>query len=210
MKRRFAQFLEDFWLGDQLCSLCFSFSSLLVIFCLWRDGSGNCEVESHWSLPFVLNALPSFIRFIQCVRRYIDSHLYTHLINVSSAEHPIVGLYCILTQWLIEWEVPGRHFLLSILYVVEISWLAASWSNLRSLLHSRILIICLWIGMGEHTKLRWIVLSHLRDVQDLLMDWSIMEPHAKHAFLRQNLIYMDAIPVSGCSPNNMHCADQKI
>jgi len=124
MKR---QLLQDFWLGDQLCSLFFSLSSLLVIFCLWRDGSGNCEVESHWSLPFVLNALPSFIRFIQCVRRYIDSRLYTHLIN--SGKCLVAIFYCIL-------------------YVVEISWLAASWSNLCSLLHSRILVLYLRIGMG--------------------------------------------------------------
>ena len=163
MKRRFTQLLEDFWLGNQFCSLVFSLSSLVIIFCLWRDGSGNCEVESHWSLPFVLNVFPSFIRFIQCVRRYIDSRLY----------------------------------LLPILYVVEISWFAASWSNLCCLLHSRILIISLQISMGEHTKLRWIVFYHLQDVQDLLMDWSIMDPHARHPLLRQNLIYTDAIPVSG-------------
>ncbi|KAF8331469.1 EXS family-domain-containing protein [Cantharellus anzutake] len=30
---------------------------------------------------------------------------------------------------------------------------------------------------------------------DLLMDWSLMRPHARHKFLRQNLIYTNSVPV---------------
>jgi len=73
----------DFWLGDQLCSLVFSMSSLVIVFCIWKDdsGSGGCKSEFHWSIPFVLDGLPSLIRFIQCIRRHHDSGLYIHLIN---------------------------------------------------------------------------------------------------------------------------------
>lgn len=38
-----------------------------------------------WGVPFVLASLPLLARAVQSVKRYYDSRLFTHLINVSFA-----------------------------------------------------------------------------------------------------------------------------
>lgn len=79
--------LADFWLGDQFCSLAFSLASLWTLGCSihndWRLGSSQkCGVTHHWRGPLLLSCLPSFIRFLQCMKRYTDSRLGVHMINV--------------------------------------------------------------------------------------------------------------------------------
>jgi hypothetical protein len=47
------------------------------------DVYGACPAGATW--PYILvSILPGFIRFIQCLKRYHDSRLDIHLINVSS------------------------------------------------------------------------------------------------------------------------------
>lgn len=77
----------DFWIGDQLCSLTFSLSTLWTFGCAYRndwqaDTFVVCGLSRQWGVPLALSALPSALRFIQCIKRYEDSGLYTHLINV--------------------------------------------------------------------------------------------------------------------------------
>ena len=36
-----------------------------------------------WGVPFLIGSLPLVARLVQSIRRYVDSGLYTHLINVS-------------------------------------------------------------------------------------------------------------------------------
>lgn len=48
----------------------------------WHECSNR---SSHWPVAFVLAALPSFIRLVQSVKRYADSGLVTHLINVRTS-----------------------------------------------------------------------------------------------------------------------------
>lgn len=46
-------------------------------------------------------------------------------------------------------------------------------------------------------------LFNLTSNQDFWMDWSVLRPHVKYPFLREELLYKDYIPVSIInSPNN--------
>jgi hypothetical protein len=47
----------------------------------------------NWPIQFALAALPLLVRLVQSVKRYSDSKLYTHLINVSLplSSTPLIG-----------------------------------------------------------------------------------------------------------------------
>ncbi|KLO19397.1 EXS-domain-containing protein, partial [Schizopora paradoxa] len=66
----------DFWLGDQFCSLIYTFSNLYFVGCAyqqkWNNAMVNCSTSKHWGLPFVLASLPLAVRAVQCVKRYSD------------------------------------------------------------------------------------------------------------------------------------------
>lgn len=86
----------DFWMGDQFCSLAFTLSSFWTLGCAynneWKsDTWALCGMSNHWLTPFVLSCLPSLARFVQCIKRYADSGLYTHLINVSGSRQWVVS-----------------------------------------------------------------------------------------------------------------------
>ena len=76
---------SDFWLGDQFCSLAFSLAHLYTIGCAfekkWDGVFDKCASSRHWA-TFALVSLPYFSRLVQSVRRYYDSRLPTHLVNV--------------------------------------------------------------------------------------------------------------------------------
>ncbi len=44
----------------------------------------KCTGGSQWIIQFVFSALPSLIRLIQCIKRYADSGVVHHLVNVGS------------------------------------------------------------------------------------------------------------------------------
>ena len=84
--------------SDQFCSLSFSLSGLYLVGCVYKDGfnlglercgPGPGAPTHAWMVPFALSALPLFIRLVQSVRRYMDSKLITHLINVSNPHFAI-------------------------------------------------------------------------------------------------------------------------
>jgi hypothetical protein len=76
----------DFWMGDQFCSLVFTLGHIYTVGCAyshkWHNVWGHCNTAMHWPVPFLLVALPSFVRLVQSIRRWHDSKLPTHLINV--------------------------------------------------------------------------------------------------------------------------------
>ncbi|KDN50194.1 hypothetical protein RSAG8_01530, partial [Rhizoctonia solani AG-8 WAC10335] len=76
---------KDFWMGDQFCSLVYTMGNLYFLVCAYADKwhriEQRCQLGPHWSIPLVLTALPSWIRLVQCIRRYIDSKNRIHLIN---------------------------------------------------------------------------------------------------------------------------------
>ncbi|CAE6408391.1 unnamed protein product [Rhizoctonia solani] len=85
----------DFWMGDQFCSLVYTMGNLYFLVCAYADHwhriEQRCQLGPHWSIPLVLTALPSLIRLIQCVRRYVDSKNHIHLINGGKYTASIVS-----------------------------------------------------------------------------------------------------------------------
>ena len=97
---------SDFWLGcalsamakrlivdilhhfrDQFCSLTFPLGNIYFIACSYTRGFGShpfqeCSKPTLWGVPFLLGILPFVARFGQSIRRWWDSGLTTHLINV--------------------------------------------------------------------------------------------------------------------------------
>jgi len=78
--------------SDQFCSLTFTLSHLYFVGCIYANGFVHgfdpdwqkCSIPtSRWPVGFVFAALPLFVRLVQCVRRFVDSKLDMHLINVS-------------------------------------------------------------------------------------------------------------------------------
>lgn len=49
--------------------------------------------------------------------------------------------------------------------------------------------------MGEQDNILGLLIAHFI-VQDCLMDWSVLRPHAKYPLLRNDLLYTNRIPVS--------------
>lgn len=88
----------------------------------------TCGTQSQkgWVVAFVLAMLPLLARLIQSVRRYADSKLVTHLINVSRhCLHDIIILSYYknsLIIWFSGREVRLRHHLLFLLLSLAASW----------------------------------------------------------------------------------------
>ncbi|KAJ7485255.1 EXS-domain-containing protein [Mycena latifolia] len=100
----------DFWMGDQFCSLVFTFSNLTLIGCVYSRGldaewrqCGN--VSRFWPLAFVLAVLPFLVRLIQSIKRYVDSKLTTHLINAGKYGAGIVSYL-----FYFIWRHRGGHY----------------------------------------------------------------------------------------------------
>lgn len=105
---------RDFYLGDILSSLTFPVGNIPFFFCLyareWKPFFGNggrppststCD-SSHSRLLGFFQTLPSIWRFMQCVRRYMDSgDEFPHLANMMKY---LVGAlyYAFLSVWRIN------------------------------------------------------------------------------------------------------------
>ncbi|GEQ71185.1 hypothetical protein JCM33374_g4866 [Metschnikowia sp. JCM 33374] len=105
---------RDFYLGDIICSLTYSLSNLSFFICLYADkwrhvlGGGTIPVStdrcgskySH-SMGF-LASLPSIWRFLQCLRRFMDTgDAFPHLANMSKYAVSTI-YYCLLSVWRIQ------------------------------------------------------------------------------------------------------------
>ncbi|GJE94840.1 SPX and EXS domain-containing protein [Phanerochaete sordida] len=150
----------DFWMGDQFCSLVFTLSNLFFIGCAYAGGFDEhwttCLVTKDWGVPFVLASLPLLARFVQSIRRWVDSRLVTHLIN------------------------GGKYFTGVIYYLMYYNWR-----------HNG--------GARGYSFVLWCIFGTLYAVYasawDLLMDWSVLRPHARRKFLRDELLYTNYIPL---------------
>ena len=81
---------------DQFCSLVFTLSNLYFFSCSYivgfdRDPWRRCAIPHGWGIQFALASLPLLARLVQSVRRWVDSRLVTHLINVR----PPPGVVCV-------------------------------------------------------------------------------------------------------------------
>ncbi|KAG8708269.1 hypothetical protein FRC09_001348 [Ceratobasidium sp. 395] len=86
---------KDFWLGDQFCSLSYTMANMYFLVCAytdhWHGIEERCQLGVHWVIPFVLSALPSAIRIVQCIRRFVDSANLLHLVNAAKYAVTIAG-----------------------------------------------------------------------------------------------------------------------
>ncbi|MED6262504.1 Xenotropic and polytropic retrovirus receptor 1, partial [Ataeniobius toweri] len=88
----------DFWLADQLNSLVFVLMDLEYLICFyifelqWSNSKGLLPKDpndnichSYWyGLRAIIQCLPAWLRFIQCLRRYRDTkRAFPHLVNAG-------------------------------------------------------------------------------------------------------------------------------
>jgi hypothetical protein len=59
-------------------------------------------------------SLPSFIRLVQCIRRYLDSGQYLHLVNVSV--HPL------RVNWILKFGQGGKYGSSVLYYALYFNW----------------------------------------------------------------------------------------
>jgi len=94
---------RDFFLGDMYCSQTYALGNIELFFCLYAQ---------HWSDPPMCNSshsmlfgffqtLPGIWRLLQCLRRYYDSGLWTHLANGAKYTCTILQ-YMSLSMWRIH------------------------------------------------------------------------------------------------------------
>ncbi|OAX34317.1 EXS-domain-containing protein, partial [Rhizopogon vinicolor AM-OR11-026] len=123
----------DFWLGDQLCSLVYSFSNLYFIGCLYTRYFPNawttCGSENNWRPYFVLATLPFMVRFLQSLRRYGGSKLPTHLINAGKYGMGIVYYLCYFL-WRRDGRLLGGTFTLWCLSAIVYALYGCAWDFL--------------------------------------------------------------------------------
>jgi hypothetical protein len=85
---------SDFWLGDQLCSLELVFFDFEFYLCFYIYGSNISSSDTthtffcnSWTQLFFQTCfinIPSWFRFIQCIRRYYDTKTkFPHLVNAG-------------------------------------------------------------------------------------------------------------------------------
>ncbi|KAJ1796735.1 Signal transduction protein [Coemansia sp. RSA 2399] len=89
---------RDFFLGDEMCSLTYTFSMFLMFGCAsanhWTDLDDVCNTTQWWSNAAFL-MLPNLLRLLQCLRRFRDSgDAFPHLANGGKY------LSTIITIWL--------------------------------------------------------------------------------------------------------------
>lgn len=79
--------------SDQFCSLVFTLSNLYFIPCTYTVGFDDwrqCTTSTkNWPVMFIVGTLPLTIRVVQSIKRYYDSRLVTHLVNVRLAFVPL-------------------------------------------------------------------------------------------------------------------------
>ncbi|KZT04539.1 EXS-domain-containing protein [Laetiporus sulphureus 93-53] len=150
---------QDFWMGDQFCSLVFTLGDLWFVGCAYSHALKNwriCTTGANWAPMFAIAVLPFFVRFVQSIRRWADSKQLMHLVNAGKYG---TGIIYYLTYYLWRQHGGGRgpRFVAWCILGVFYAGYAGAW--------------------------------------DILMDWSLMQRHAKYRFLRSELIYTSHVPL---------------
>ncbi|KAN0085736.1 EXS family domain containing protein [Tylopilus felleus] len=162
----------DAWLGDQLCSLEYSFSNLFFVGCFYtrfvknaslydskvQEAWSTCSVAQNWGWYYLLGMLPYIVRFIQCLRTYRDSKVPLQLVNAGKYMMSLICYFCYYHWKHQDAPYAGKIYIL---------WcFTATISSIYG---------CVW---------------------DFLMDWSVCQPHARYPLLRPRLVYKSHVPVS--------------
>ncbi|CAH1155708.1 unnamed protein product [Phaedon cochleariae] len=81
----------DFWLADQLNSFVSALLDFQFLFCFyfingnwWEAGDTSQCMEKNFIIRPLVNCIPAWVRFAQCIRRYYDSkEAFPHLVNAG-------------------------------------------------------------------------------------------------------------------------------
>ncbi|EDQ90462.1 uncharacterized protein MONBRDRAFT_2215, partial [Monosiga brevicollis MX1] len=157
---------EDFWLADQLNSVVIFLLDLQYTFCYvtygqFRD-SGNATCRSNRGvLRPILAALPAWIRFAQCIRRYRDTKKAHHLTNA------------------------GKYF--SSMFVTVMS----SWTSAQREHGGEVGTDDYVTALFSVWMVAAVVSTCYSLYWDLTHDWGLFpkDPHPKYRFLRKRLLY---------------------
>lgn len=108
---------RDFFLGDILCSITYTMGNLSFFFCLYAhhwngliDGNPGENVcgSSKSRLMGFFSTVPSILRFLQCVRRYMDTgDWFPHLANMSKYAISTT-YYCMLSVYRVRRNTGNR------------------------------------------------------------------------------------------------------
>lgn len=206
--------------SDQFCSLVFTLSHLYFTFCAYAhnfpsDVFQRCGPQTHvgWSVQFALAVLPFVVRLVQSIRRYADSKLITHLINVSGICLSLAmrtdswGIAVIrvgstgVASYIISATSFGDTVVMAnarLIYWPLIVICTRCWrprSNFRFVVSLRYCLLHLRLHLGESTFCCLVITISWHCFQDFLMDWSFFKPHSRYPLLRSDLAYTNEIPV---------------
>lgn len=134
---------QDFWMGDQFCSLAFTLGNLYFVGCAYSHDLVNwrrCTTGKYWAPAFALAALPFFVRFVQSIKRWVDSRLVTHLINAGKYGTGII-YYLTYYLWRAQGGGYGSRFVAWVILGICYATYAAAWDILMD-----------WSLMRRHAK----------------------------------------------------------
>ncbi|KAJ2805297.1 Xenotropic and polytropic retrovirus receptor 1 [Coemansia guatemalensis] len=100
---------RDFFLGDELCSLTYTFSMALMLGCAganhWTDLNETCDT-THWWPNAALLTMPNVFRLLQCIRRFYDSgDAFPHLANGAKYSSTIITIWLATTNQIVGGNV---------------------------------------------------------------------------------------------------------
>lgn len=121
---------RDFFLGDELNSLAYSMSNLWFLGCEYHHHFHQpdvCPMSISWWVP-VLTAIPAFLRFVQCFRRYADSRgmVRIHLVNAGKYASSILNAFFYF-NYRHHNSQGTKHFVLWIVFAAISSIFTSSW-----------------------------------------------------------------------------------
>ncbi|AQZ13327.1 SYG1 (YIL047C) [Zygosaccharomyces parabailii] len=114
----------DFFIGDIVSSLTYSMSDIATFFCVYSSTPNSQCGSSHSKAVGIMACLPSYWRFMQCLRRFSDSgDWFPHLLNAGKYMLGIIyyGLLC--AYRLSGSHVRGPFIVFAALY----AFFAAAW-----------------------------------------------------------------------------------
>ncbi|PIA17821.1 EXS-domain-containing protein [Coemansia reversa NRRL 1564] len=100
---------RDFFLGDELCSLTYTFSMVLMLGCAgnnhWSNLNETCDT-THWWSNAALLMMPNVFRLVQCIRRFYDSgDAFPHLANGAKYSSTIITIWLATTNQIVGGSV---------------------------------------------------------------------------------------------------------
>ncbi|KAI9065265.1 EXS-domain-containing protein [Trametes sanguinea] len=157
----------DFWMGDQFCSLVFTLSNLYYVGCVYATG-----IDDTWrrctSNPGPRWGIAFLLASLPLLVRLVQS--VKRWVDSRLITHLING---------------GKYGAGIIYYLFYFLWREQGMAYLFCGKRGPIFVV--WCVFATNYSL-------YAGAWDLLMDWSLLKPHAPYPLLRPNLLYNNTIP----------------